>query len=270
MNYQTFTSIELSDFVKCYWILEAEKETKPQKQRIVPDGCMEMIFHCGDLYKQYIDENNYIIQPQCFVFGQITKPLFIEPTGVSAIFAIRFQTNGFAPFSSIPINQMDNRAVPLEELFGTKGKLLENQILNTKTTEERIAIAEEFLLKFLIDKTRIDTTINSSISILLKLKGQLSIDTLSENLNINRRQLERKFSTVIGVSPKQLSKIIRLQNTLNMILNDEFHNFTQLAHENNYYDQAHFIKEFKEFTGVSPKEFYSDNLKLSNLFSGNN
>lgn len=73
---------------------------------------------------------------------------------------------------------------------------------------------------------------------------------------------------MIGVSPKQLSKMIRIQSVLKSITEStKYSNLTDVAYENNFYDQAHFIKEFKEFTGVSPKDFYSENLKLSHLFS---
>lgn len=267
MNYQTFEpQPDLSPFINCYWTLSAPKEDKPEKQRIVPDGCMEMIFHLGDLYKQYIDGDHYVVQPKCFVFGQITKPLHIEPIGETNIFAVRFQADGFNPFAAIPINHMENTAVPLETLFGEAGIILESKMLAATKPEEYIAIAEQFLLNALTDTKQIDKTIKDSVAMMLELNGQLSIDELSENLNVNRRMLERKFASVIGVSPKQLAKIVRLQTTLKMVLKNDFKNFTTIAHENNYYDQAHFIKEFKEFTGVSPKEFYSENLKLSNLF----
>ncbi len=88
--------------------------------------------------------------------------------------------------------------------------------------------------------------------------GQLQVYELSKQININRRQLERKFSSTIGLSPKQLSKTIRLQATLKMLLNKQFTSLTALAYEGDYYDQAHFIKDFKEFTGLTPKEFYGE------------
>ena len=77
MNYQTFEpNQDLTTLIKCYWTLESPKparpaggEETPEKQTIVPDGCMEMIFHYGDLYKQYIGSGNSIIQPKCFVIG---------------------------------------------------------------------------------------------------------------------------------------------------------------------------------------------------------
>lgn len=268
MNYSTIEpTIDLATFVKCYWTLDAPKEIKPKKQRIVPDGCMEMIFHYGDLYKQYIRDGSYIIQPKCFVFGQISHPLDIEPTGETGIFATRFHPGGFNPFSKIPVADMENRAIPLQELFGNEGHQLEKQILNALTTEDRVKIIEPFLINRLLTPKFIDSITKLSVEIILQLNGQLTVDELSGQLNIHRRQLERKFSSAIGLSPKQLSKIIRLQATLKMLANDQFTSLTSVAYDGNYYDQAHFIKDFKEFTGLSPKKFYADNLKMSLLFS---
>ena len=88
----------------------------------------------------------------------------------------------------------------------------------------------------------------------------------SKSNNINRRQLARKFSSAIGLSPKQLAKTVRIQTTLKILLNKEITSLTDLAYENEYFDQAHFIKEFKEFTGLTPKEFFGNDLKMSLIF----
>lgn len=269
MNYQTFEpGKELSTLVKCYWTLESQKDIDPQRQTIVPDGCMEMIFHYGDLYKQYIENNNSIIQPRCFVIGQLTQPLEIEPTGDTGIFSVRFHPGGFMPFATIPIKEMENKAVSLEKLFAKDGLEIERNILNTSTTAERINLIEKFLLNRLADTDIIIRIVKSTVETILTASGQLHIDELSRQVNINRRQLERKFSATIGLSPKQLSKTIRLQATLKMLLNKQFTSLTALAYEGEYYDQAHFIKDFKEFTGLTPKEFYGKNLKMSSLFYG--
>ncbi len=269
MNYQTFEpGKELRSFVKCYWTLESPKEEYPQKQTIVPDGCMEMIFHYGDLYKQYTENGKNSLQPRCFVIGQLTRPLEIAPTGETGIFSVRFHPNGFLPFTTIPIKEMENTAIPLQKLFGKEGQEIEEKILNVHLTSERIKLIEPFLLKRLTDNETIDRIVKSTVETILTANGQLSVDELSKQANINRRQLERKFSSAIGLSPKQLSKTIRLQASLKMMLNKKFTSLTALAYENEYYDQAHFIKDFKELTGFTPKEFYGNNLKMSSLFYG--
>lgn len=269
MNYQTFEpSQDLTTLIKCYWTLENPKEEAPGKQTIVPDGCMEMIFHYGDLYRQYTENGNSIIQPRCFVIGQLAQPLEIEPTGETGIFSVRFHPNGFLPFATIPIKEMENTAVSLEKLFGKDGQEIEERILDTVSTSERIKRIETFLLNRLTDTETVDRIVRSTVKTILTANGQLSVDELSKQSNINRRQLERKFSSAIGLSPKQLSKTIRLQATLKMLLNKQFTSLTALAYENEYYDQAHFIKDFKELTGFTPKEFYGNKLKMSSLFYG--
>lgn len=269
MNYQTFDPCkDLSTLVKCYWTLEAPREENQQPQTIVPDGCMEMIFHYGDLYKQYIENGKNILQPRSFVIGQLTKPLEIEPTGETGIFSVRFYPEGFLPFATIPIKEMENKAVSLEILFGSNGLKIEQMILSTNSTADRINYIEAFLQSRLASRETIDRIIKSTVETMLTANGQLSVAELSKQGNINRRQLERKFSSAIGLSPKQLSKTIRLQTTLKMLINKKFTSLTALAYEGEYYDQAHFIKDFREFTGLTPKEFYGNNLKMSALFYG--
>jgi AraC-like DNA-binding protein len=272
MDYKQYdVTEELRSFIKCFWSLEApaalaDPKGAAQKQRIVPDGCMEMIFHYGDLYRQFFEDGSYITQPRCFVFGQITSPLEIAPTGVSGIIAARFHPDGFAPFASMPIAEMENKAVALSLLFDDANSF-EQKVLGGKTNEERIKIIETFFINKLSTPEAADRIARASIEILLNHKGNMQVDELAEQLNINRRQLERKFSAAIGVSPKQFSKLIRLQATLKMLEQKKFTSLTSLAYENGYYDQAHFIKDFKEFTGVSPKEFYAGHLQMSALFT---
>lgn len=274
MNHQIFEpNQDLTALVKCYWTLESPKEKTPERNTIVPDGCMKMIFHYGDLYKHYIKNmpdskavEYSITLPRCFVIGQLTGPYEVEPIGETGIFFVCFHPNGFLPFATIPIKEMENTAVPLEKLFGKDGLEIEQRILNAKSTSERITLIETFLFSRLSNTHTVDQIVRSTIETILTADGQLSIDELCRQTNINRRQLVRKFSSTIGLSPKQLSKTIRLQATLKMLLNKKVTSLTTLAYESEYYDQAHFIKDFKEFTGLTPKEFYGDHLKMSLIF----
>ncbi len=259
---------ELAEFVMCYWTLESAKEDTPLKNTIVPDGTMKLIFHYGETYKHHTKNGESIILPKCFLIGQLTQPYIVEPLGITGSFVVRFHPNGFLPFSTIPIKEMENTAIPLDKLFGKEGAEIGEKILNANTISERINLIETFLLKKLAAKKNIDYIIKSTVEIILKANGQFSVNELSQQSNMNRRQLTRKFSSAIGLSPKQLSKTIRIQATLKKLLTEEVKSLTDLAYENEYFDQAHFIKDFKEFTGLTPKEFYGDNLKMSLIFDG--
>ncbi len=269
MNYQTFLpNSDLKSLISCYWTLEVPAESDTQKQRIIPDGTIEMAFILGDDIKRYTSENEFIIQPRAMVLGHTIEPFYIEPTGYVNTFAIRFYPYGFANFISMPIKNLANKETPIELFFGEKtANQLEQKIIEATNSSERIEIIEDFLLDKLNEKTTIDNIVKTTIDALLATNGSASIsEILKENLS-KRRQLERKFIKQIGVSPKQLGKVIRLQTALKMLLNKKSKNLTDIAYESEYFDQAHFTKDFKEFTGINPKEFLgNENMTLSTLF----
>jgi hypothetical protein len=269
MNYQTFQPhSDLESLVSCYWTLEVPASNDAQRQRIIPDGCIEMAFILGDDIKRYTSEDEFILQPRAMVLGQTIEPFYIEPTGYVNTFAIRFYPYGFANFVTTSIKNLANKETPIEILFGEEpAKKLENKIIQAADTEERIKIIEAFLFDRLNNKSTIDTIVKTTIDALLLTKGSEAINTILKEDLSKRRQLERNFKKQIGISPKQLGKVIRLQTALKLLLSEKIENLTRIAYESEYYDQAHFIKDFKEFTGTNPKDFLgNENMALSTLF----
>ncbi len=267
MNYCTYEpTARLNHYIKCFWTLEAKAVENPDKQRIVPDGCMELIFHYGDLFKQYTSKNESLLQPRCFVFGQIIKPLEILPTGRIGIISARFYPDGFRAFTNHPLEKFSNKAVTLTKVFGNKAALFEQNVLLAKTNKQRVKLIEAFLLQKIALNNTEKSISKQYVNTILAENGQLTIAQLADHFSITKRTLERKISTATGISPKQLSKVIRLHTILKALEEDRFKNLTTLAVKAGYYDQAHFINDFKEFTGVTPKGFYTDNLRMSQLF----
>ena len=270
MNYQTYQPCpELASLIKCYWILEVPISAEKQRQRILPDGCIDMIFTLGDDIKRYTSEEDYILQPRSMILGQITKPFDIEPIGYVDTFAIRFYPYGFANFTPHPISELANKETPISSIFEKEiAARLEEEVIKAHNTKERIEIIERFFVSKA--KENIESIVKTTIDSIMLSKGQASVNALLKDEPSKRRQLERKFSKQIGLSPKQFAKVIRLQATLKLLLQGNSENLTQVAYSSSFFDQSHFIKDFKEFTGVKPKDFYhSDSLMLSSLIYEN-
>lgn len=268
MNYQTFQPHpDLSALVKFYWTLEVPFDPNNQKQKIIPDGCIEMTFNFKDKIKRYVSEKDYIIHPNAMVMGQRTTSYFIEPVGDVDTFAICFYPYGFVNFVSTPLENLVDVETPIESLFGEiPAKALEQEIVQAPNTQERIKIMETFLLDKLNQNVTIENLVKTTVDSLLATNGSSSINTILKDDLSKRRQLERNFKKQIGISPKQLGKVLRLQTALKMLLNDK-ESLTNIAYESEYFDQAHFIKDFKEFIGTTPKEFLgNENMALSTLF----
>lgn len=267
MLHQTFEpQANLAEFVKWYWVLESSKEDTPEKNTIIPDGTMKMIFHYWDEYKHYPVNKREVILPKCFVIGQLTQPYIVEPTGETKTFFVCLQPNGFLPFTKLPIKEMENTAISLADIFWKSWEEIWNKILNANSTEQRIKTIEKFLLKYLSNAKIIDVIIKTTVDTIFTAKGKKVLSDIFKNVSMSHRQLQRKFSSTVWLSPKQLSKIVRIQATLKFLWDNKNTNLTQLAYKSWYYDQAHFIKDFKEFTGLTPKEFYGENLKMSLIF----
>ncbi|MEM9894897.1 MAG: helix-turn-helix transcriptional regulator [Bacteroidota bacterium] len=261
---------DLSAFIRSYWILESKKETTPQINTIVPDGTMKLIFHYKDLYWHHPPSDAKFLQPRSFLIGQLTRPYLVEPSGDTGTFIVRFEPYGFLPFATIPLKEIENTPISLEVLFGEEGKRLEMNILQSETTHERIQAVEVFLLQQLQQPEVIDRIVEETVATISKANGHLRVKQIVADQELNGRVLSRKFRKTVGLSPKQLSKIIRIQTTLKKLLTTETEKMTDVAYQNKYFDQAHFIKEFKEFTGLTPKAFFGDHLKMSLIFEGSN
>jgi len=271
MNYDSFQPHpDFEAIIKCYWILEVPDGMDAPRQRIVPDGCIEMIFTLGDDVKRFASESEdeFVIQPRAMIIGQITEPFYIQPTGYVNTFAARFYPYGFANFITTPVKNLANKETPLALLFGEQvANDLEQKIIHATDTQGRIEIIENFLSGRLNDQTTIDSIVKSTVDALLMTNGSEPIRSILKDDPSKRRQLERNFVKQIGISPKQLGRVIRLQTALKMLLTKQTENFTEIAYESEYYDQAHFNKDFKEFTGTNPGEFLTDDqMALSTLF----
>ncbi len=268
MDYQTYDPHpDLASLVKCYWTLKVPPPDEPQRQRIVPDGCIEMAFLFGDPIRRYLSDDEFVVGPRQVVIGQITRMATIEQVGSVDSFAIRFYPHGFASFVDMSLESLRDTEKGLEHFFGQEeSRLLADSMDNAADAHERIDIAERFLRSRLSETPRVDAIVRKTIDAMIATKGSDAIKTLVED-GATRRHLERAFRKKVGISPKQLGKVIRLQAALRMMIAQEGESLTDVAYESEYYDQAHFIKDFKEFTGVTPKDFMgSEQLKLSTLF----
>ena len=266
MNYQEYQPHpDLASLIKCYWTLDVPATSETHRQRILPDGYLEMAFILGDDIKRYTSDDEYIIQPRAMVLGQITEAFFIEPTGYVDTFAITFYPDGLANLVSMPIQELNNKETELSVLFGEKcAEALEQEIIHATDTETRITIIEDFLFEKLSDPVYVDNIVKTTLDTMFMSGGTVSIKDMLKDNTSKRRQLERKFRVQVGMSPKQLCKVIRLQTVLKLMLHHQAESLSRIAYDGDYYDQAHFTKDFKEFTGMTPKEFFKfDNEEMA-------
>jgi AraC-like DNA-binding protein len=260
MKYQTYPPHpDLEGVVHFYWTLEVPYDPKHQKQKIVPDGFVEMTFNFGAAIRRYTSDTEYVLQTGPMVMGQRTKAYLIEPTGPVDSFAVSFYPHGFSLVADRSLDDLVDREVPLAMPFGAApAKALETALCAAPDTPQRIARMEAFLMERLKSEDSINRVVRATVDALLAAGGSRSIASVLEEHQAQRRMLERQFKKHTGLSPKQWSKALRLHASLQSMLSKEKQSLTSVAYKHHYFDQAHFVKDFKALTGSTPKELLGD------------
>ncbi|MGQ3013078.1 MAG: AraC family transcriptional regulator [Flavobacteriales bacterium] len=269
MDYRVYTpQAALLPYVKCYWSLDSgDTPFMPGVERVFPDGCIELLFHYGDRFRKYLDDAQTVLHPRSFIHGQIRSYIDLEPTGTIGLFSVRFQPAGLQAFVPMQAGDLSGLTVEPDSIWGPDGDVLQDRMLNASSHTQRIQIIEAFLRQRLRRNSYSTDAIAYCIQQLHQSGGQVSMETLAEKANMGRRHLERRFVSGVGMSPKLLSRIIRFQNMLRLIGENRLNSLTALAYEGGYYDQAHFIKDFREFTGLNPRAYFSENLAMARFLS---
>jgi AraC-like DNA-binding protein len=166
---------------------------------------------------------------------------------------IFFTETGFMHFASHPASELFNLSLSLDHVFG-KGIVneIEEKLAIATTDKQRIDIVERFLLSQLKD-IETDKLIAEAIKLIYQSKGTIRIRELNERLLISQSPFEKRFRKVVGTSPKKFSSIIRFNTVVDSLSQSK--SLTEICYENNFFDQAHFIKDFKQFTGDTPERF---------------
>jgi AraC-like DNA-binding protein len=246
-------SFILSQFIESYIIFEEEINLKNKILNIIPNAKPEIAIHYGDPVLSYLNNPGEI--KKGYLYGMHKKTGIFKATGSVKCLLVLFKSHGAFGIFGLPQIELRDRALDLELLCGTDGKNIIEQIIKAKNDYERIQFIERFLLKRLkmVKERKGD---NSKIIKVLNLisyqKGCIKIKNLCFKYNINIKTLERNFKYKFGLTPKEFSRIVRLNSLYQIIYKNPYVNWQDAVYECNYYDQSHLINEFKEFTKIPP------------------
>jgi len=223
----------------------------------LPKTAMSFVFNLEDSFKLYTDKQflQYINYKKHWVAGLQTKPTNVESYGLSKMLVVQFKTLGAFIFLDDPLHYYTNNYIPLDNIFNKEADETWEQLQEAKSLDVQLLIVENFLYRKLLTNKLPNKKLISTIEILLNNKVNLSINEICKQLNISRKHLNNLSKEYVGVSPKTLSSLSRLQTTLKNISSSKTEKLTSLAYEQEYFDQAHFINDFKKFTDLKPTEY---------------
>lgn len=166
---------------------------------------------------------------------------------------VYFTEIGFTHFASHPANELFNLSLSLDQIFDKNTITeVEERLAIANTDKIRIKIVEEFLVSQLKD-IQTDQLIVEAVKLIYQSNGTIRIRELNEKLSISQSPFEKRFRKVVGTSAKKFAAIVRFNSVLENL--NKTKTLTEICYENNFFDQAHFIKDFKHFTGDTPENF---------------
>ncbi len=245
----------LQPFVKVIWSMESDPgDSSNFSMRILPDTCVEMVIHYRQPLLTTFANGSLHEQPKSFVVSQMKSFIEIAPTGPIGFMSIRFTAKGAYHFFGIPMKELADRVVSLENVWGKLSEEIESRIGETPVGDERSDIIQHYLLLALRKNGCIDKAVEYSLTELYNSNGQISIEQLASKIGLSNRQLVRRFDQRVGMSPKEFSKIVRFIHATNQLKSNE-QPINDIAFSCGYYDHAHFFHDFRKFSGLTPGQF---------------
>lgn len=239
IEYMEYHVEELEKYCMCIWTMKSKKKLgKTISNNILPDACIDMV----------IDLQNRTV---CFAgFSKETKDFQLDKK--IDYMGVRLKPSVFYLIFNIEANKIMDNEIPFNDI---EKEINIDKILDLKSTKERIEYLENYLLQKTKNKKEI--IFMEIVEELYKNPKEQSVTDIAKKLGYHERHLYRIFKINYGVTPKVLLNILRLHLCLTLILEKNM-NLIDIANLSGFYDQSHFIKEIKKYTGISPLKIIED------------
>ncbi|WP_136608766.1 helix-turn-helix domain-containing protein [Paenibacillus dokdonensis] len=233
-------SADLAHFIEHYWVVRWDlREQEPHLQENLPHPSVHLVFE---------KDNSRVV-------GVIKGRFSILLQEQGAVFGVKFKPGAYYPFLKSPVSAITNRTVPFAEVFGMSSQALEYKLFAQETPEQMIPHAELFIREWLPELNIHVDFINSIIQCVISDRSIVKVEDIVNRFSIPMRQLQLLFRQYVGISPKWIIQRYRLHEAVEKMTNRDVPDWSKLALDLGYYDQAHFIKDFKSIIGKSPEEY---------------
>jgi AraC-like DNA-binding protein len=247
----------LSSFVKCFWYWEGAPQTHTQ-ERLMPNGEASIVFNLRDDPIRIYDPD-FLNCPRVYgravISGARTSCFVIDSTPEDRVFGIQFQPGGAFPFFRVPAYETENKSVELDDLWPRTAKELRERLLATPRIDDMFALAEQYLVAQLVRPLELHPAVRFARQQFCKRPHQISVAGVLAEISLSQRHFIRVFHEQIGLTPKAFCRVRRFQRILETVHGAQEVDWADVALVCGYYDQAHFIHDFREFSGLTPTQY---------------
>ncbi len=263
MDYEELTPPpELGSLVHRVWTLRGRAAADGPFQRAMPDGRAELIFNLADPF-ECLDGAVTRRQPLALLVGPSRRAMAIRPTGRVDLVGIRFRPEALAGWLRISGNEVTGHAFALADLPAPLDRTLPEQLAAAPGTRDRMALIVRHLSRA-ADRAadpRLATAVDMALA-----SPHVRAEAVARSAGLSRRQLGRLFRQRIGLGPRSLVRLGRFQRVLRSLEGDPTGSLAVLADRTGYFDQAHMNRDFRIFSGTSPRGYLREVRELTRHF----
>ena len=243
-------TIELTPFIRSILVINSQEG---QVNRVLPDTAFAMAFRIrGEV--AYVEGTGNLLLPSMTISGMRSSFRLINYAPETTVIIVLFKESGISAFYKPDMHELSNDSTSLDTYFAkTDLSILDEQLQSVPDHSRQIRVIEQFLISKLIVRKQ-DRLISEAIVKIGQANGQIRIKELIKNLYISQDAFEKRFRKTIGTTPKQFSQIIKMQSVIAQCQKNPA--ILEIAFDNGFYDQPHFNRAFKTFTGQAPTEFF--------------
>lgn len=241
---------DLADYVAALWAVPLHRDLQARGERVIPDGCCELVIHCGDrMLAAHLDATP-ATQPLALLHGQLERSLRLWPATQVGMVAARFRPHGLFGLFGIPPQALAGAAIDLVALFGREADALLEQVREAFDIDAQW----QHLIAFLRRQRRPSRTAPWLAAASAELdRADSRIDGVAQAAGISTRSLERAFRSAVGLEPKQFQLLRRVAASATRLPGDE--GLAQIALDAGFADQSHYTRVFRSIAGCTPREF---------------
>jgi AraC-like DNA-binding protein len=245
----------LQQVVEYFWVLQGTPSEEDDSTLIYPEGCMEMLLSFAGPTRWHSTDHCLTLSKS--IFSPIrTCHYDVHPMGRVEYLAIRFRPHSL-PLISNPVELFANRACNLEDVLDQRLWQAMQPVFSMETMPQRIAYLEELLTQWIVRGIpQQPVPFQHALHLLQRTHGLLPIQTLCHDTGLYPRKLERQFHHFLGVAPKTYARILRFNHVMDTFFQHTPTPASEFVFQAGYADQAHFIRECKEFTGRTPGDLF--------------
>jgi AraC-like DNA-binding protein len=259
----------LKGYIEKMWLFESSgKMPVDDLKLVVPNGQIKLsVAFCNGIVAAMNGKSFTSKEQNISLTGLTDVPVIldVEKDIATGTIVVEFSPHGAYRFFHLSLDEIKNQIHPLTDILGTVARQLENQISNVRSLGGKVALLQQFLLKQFTQQAE-DSIFEYCVKKITASKGKITVKELEKKTGYSSRWLNMKFGDKLGISPKNLSTIIRFNQYYNAVANNNEMDFMRNAFYDHYYDQSHFLKEFKRFTGLSHSGFENTTNDFGKLF----